>query len=254
MKNIYQMLQKNSKYHLNLNEIASGDMRMFMNDKANMQSNKSTNALAQIFLSILSLHNLGYYHNDAHTGNFLYHRIKPGGYIKHTVYGENLYLENMGYLWVIWDFGRSHAKDDEWFLSDYPTFYYDIEYLRDYFRIINGFMNVSSGITGIKGWVDDDTQIHKDTKDIVQTIFDIRSIMVKNKKQLEKTGLRDIKNQTQLLEKTFFREITKQSKLFIKEDELPPGAKIINNDNPYNITTNDFGVKKESQKRNFISF
>ena len=115
-------------------------------------------------------------------------------------------------------------------------------------------MNVSSGITGIKGWVDDDTQIHKDTKDIVQTIFDIRSIMVKNKKQLEKTGLRDIKNQTQLLEKTFFREITKQSKLFIKEDELPPGAKIINNDNPYNITTNDFGVKKESQKRNFISF
>ena len=45
------------------------------------------------------------FHNDAHAGNFLYHRIKPGGYFHYNIYGQDFYLENIGYLWVIWDFG-----------------------------------------------------------------------------------------------------------------------------------------------------
>ena len=45
------------------------------------------------------------YHNDAHTGNFLYYKIKPGGYLHYNIYGKDYYLENKGYLWVIWDFG-----------------------------------------------------------------------------------------------------------------------------------------------------
>jgi hypothetical protein len=45
------------------------------------------------------------YHNDAHAGNFLFHKIKPGGYFHYNIYGKDYYLENIGYLWVIWDFG-----------------------------------------------------------------------------------------------------------------------------------------------------
>ena len=45
------------------------------------------------------------FHNDAHAGNFLYHRIKPGGYFHYNIYGQDFYLENIGFLWVIWDFG-----------------------------------------------------------------------------------------------------------------------------------------------------
>ena len=62
--------------------------------------------MTQIFISIMFFH---YYtnshHNDAHSGNFLYHKIKPGGYFHYNIYGKDYYLENIGYLWVIWDFG-----------------------------------------------------------------------------------------------------------------------------------------------------
>jgi predicted unusual protein kinase regulating ubiquinone biosynthesis (AarF/ABC1/UbiB family) len=45
------------------------------------------------------------YHCDTHTGNFLFHKIKPGGYFHYNIYGKDYYLENQGYLWVVWDFG-----------------------------------------------------------------------------------------------------------------------------------------------------
>ena len=44
-------------------------------------------------------------HCDTHGGNFLYHKIKPGGYFHYNLYGKDYYLENIGFLWVIWDFG-----------------------------------------------------------------------------------------------------------------------------------------------------
>ena len=45
------------------------------------------------------------YHSNSHWGNFLYHKIKPGGYIHYKIEGRDYYLENVGYLWVIWGFG-----------------------------------------------------------------------------------------------------------------------------------------------------
>ena len=45
------------------------------------------------------------HHRDAHAGNFLYHKVKPGGYFHYNIYGQDFYLENIGFLWVIWDFG-----------------------------------------------------------------------------------------------------------------------------------------------------
>ncbi len=45
------------------------------------------------------------YHHDCHYGNFLYHLIEPGGYFHYNIYGTDYYIENLGYLWVIWDYG-----------------------------------------------------------------------------------------------------------------------------------------------------
>jgi hypothetical protein len=45
------------------------------------------------------------FHNDAHAGNFLYHKIKSDGYFHYNIYGKDYYLKNIGFLWVIWDFG-----------------------------------------------------------------------------------------------------------------------------------------------------
>jgi hypothetical protein len=46
-------------------------------------------------------------HNDCHWGNFLYHKIKKGGYFHYKIFDKDYYLENLGFLWVIWDFDAS---------------------------------------------------------------------------------------------------------------------------------------------------
>ena len=62
------------------------------------------NALLQIFISILSYHSLGYLHNDCHTRNFIYKNVNADGYIKYNIYGNILYLENLGFIWAILDY------------------------------------------------------------------------------------------------------------------------------------------------------
>lgn len=87
-------------------ELASGDIITYTKDIV-ISSNYLYNAIAQCFISILSCHNAGIFHRDAHAGNFLYHKIHPGGCIQYKYKNLVFYIENIGYNWVIWDFGRS---------------------------------------------------------------------------------------------------------------------------------------------------
>jgi predicted unusual protein kinase regulating ubiquinone biosynthesis (AarF/ABC1/UbiB family) len=88
------------------------------------------NALTQIFISLLFFYQeTGYYHNDAHWGNFLYHKIKKGGYFHYKINGKSYYIENIGYLWVIWDFGLAKLINSR----------FDIR--TDYHRIMGAFIN-----------------------------------------------------------------------------------------------------------------
>ena len=97
------IINKNKSLLIQINELASGDLHSLL--KQPIQKDV-LNYMTQIFISIMFFH---YYtkshHNDAHSGNFLYHKIKPGGYFHYNIYGKDYYLENIGYLWVIWDFG-----------------------------------------------------------------------------------------------------------------------------------------------------
>ena len=71
-------------------------------------------------MSIAILHSLGINHNDCHAGNFLYHKIKPGGCFHYKINGVDFYIKNLGYLWVIWDFGivtKLYRHTD--YISDY---------------------------------------------------------------------------------------------------------------------------------------
>jgi hypothetical protein len=64
------------------------------------------NAIAQIMLSIMFFNKYTEsLHADGHSGNFLYHIINPGGFFHYNINGVDYYIENLGYLWVIWDFG-----------------------------------------------------------------------------------------------------------------------------------------------------
>ena len=96
------LINKNKSLLIQLNELASGDLDNYLLNKQNIDK---LNTISQVLLSIMFFHYYtNTYHNDAHTGNFLYHKIKPGGYFHYNIYGKDYYLENQGYLWVVWDF------------------------------------------------------------------------------------------------------------------------------------------------------
>ena len=122
-------LIKSTPYFISVNELVSG------NFKDVILSSTGTpeillNAYQQILLSILSFHYFtnGIYHNDCHYKNFLFHRINPGGYFHYNIFGRDIYVENLGFVWMIWDFGLIET-----------TPYYKSERLDDYMRITQIF-------------------------------------------------------------------------------------------------------------------
>ena len=108
LKSLLDNLPKNankSNIFITLNELAENDIHNFIKiyhgDDVIIW-----NVLTQIMLSIMFFHKyINAFHCDAHSGNFLYHKIKPGGYFHYNIYGKDFYLENIGFLIVIWDFG-----------------------------------------------------------------------------------------------------------------------------------------------------
>jgi hypothetical protein len=100
-KKLYPILiNKNKSLLIQINELASGDLYSILNKIDILPT------FTQVILSIMFFHNyIKAFHYDPHVGNFLYHKIKPGGYFHYNLYGKDYYLENQGYLWVIWDFG-----------------------------------------------------------------------------------------------------------------------------------------------------
>ncbi len=96
-----------TKYTMIINELASGDLNSFMCNKYSFKLNDELwrNTYEQIFISILILHYKKIRHNDTHDGNFLYHKIKPGGCFHYNINGDDYYIKNMGFLWTSWDYG-----------------------------------------------------------------------------------------------------------------------------------------------------
>ena len=126
-KKIPELIKKNN-YYIIVNELINGNFKQFLD--LNLSYEYILNAFQQILISILSFHYFtkGIYHSDCHYKNFLFVKIKSGGYFHYKIFGNNYYIKNMGYLWLIWDFGL--ARDD---------IFYKLQRLKDYFRIINFF-------------------------------------------------------------------------------------------------------------------
>jgi hypothetical protein len=122
------------KFIVNFNEIFSGDLKTFIDEnKYNNNKNLLINTLEQLFISILTFHkNMNLSHNDCHWGNFLYHKIKPGGYIHYKIFDKDIYIKNYGYLWIIWDYGLTSSLRNP---------------LIDYNRVVNAFISEKDG-----GW------------------------------------------------------------------------------------------------------
>jgi hypothetical protein len=97
-----ELINNNDNFYIQINELADGNLlNLILKGNIDLLNN-----ITQILISIMFFHNYTkYYHMDTHVGNFLYHKIKPGGYFHYNIYGKDYYLKNIGYLWVIWDFG-----------------------------------------------------------------------------------------------------------------------------------------------------
>lgn len=64
------------------------------------------NALFQILYAIIAIRRyFDILHTDLHTGNILVNKVNPGGYWVYRIDGQNYYVPNLGYVFLIHDFG-----------------------------------------------------------------------------------------------------------------------------------------------------
>ena len=128
-----KIINSNKSLLIQINELASGDLEYYL---ISIKKKDCLNTIIQILLSIMFFHNCTKsYHNDCHQGNFLFHKIKPGGYFHYNIYGIDYYLENNGYLWVIWDFSFTelYKENIKPVNSDFTHMLKALDYFRKYF-------------------------------------------------------------------------------------------------------------------------
>jgi len=125
-----------------LNELADGDMKQLVNSyvkdyeesmfskisrKSELKNRGKIilNCFGQCLISALMFNTYtDHLHNDTHFGNFLYHTVDKGGYFHYKYKDKDYYLENLGYIMVIWDFGLAKPFSDRRF-----HIFRDIEYI-----------------------------------------------------------------------------------------------------------------------------
>ena len=110
---------KYNKYFVILNELANCDIQTWFKDSHDEATYQSV--IMQMIFAVYAYHNMGYTHNDCHLGNFLVHKIKPGGYWRYNIDNRDVYIPNKGYLIVLWDFGMSEKHTYNW-SNDYIRF------------------------------------------------------------------------------------------------------------------------------------
>jgi hypothetical protein len=104
IRGINDIIQKN-RYYVVLNELASGDLFNFL-EKYKHSEIEYESVIFQAFIAMRTFHiQTNHIHNDAHFGNFLYHKIQKGGYWHYRYNKTDIYVPNTGYLLVVWDPG-----------------------------------------------------------------------------------------------------------------------------------------------------
>ena len=127
---------------VSINELAHGDLKTLVNDRQVAgNSDLMCNLLFQVFISIGTFQNIvGYVHNDAHYGNFLYQKNNEKGYYEYEFNGKKYYLKACGYNMMIYDFGLSKNINTSAKLKQYEN-----KIIADYCRIIHAFLSKSYG-------------------------------------------------------------------------------------------------------------
>ena len=93
-------ITQNATSFLLTSGISDGDLDTF--NKEDISEELLENTTVQLYLSLIFFYQKtsNFYMNCKLT-NFMYFKIKAGGYFHYNIFGDNYYLKNMGYLWVI---------------------------------------------------------------------------------------------------------------------------------------------------------
>jgi serine/threonine protein kinase len=116
-------------YYSTFVELADGDLKSFLlKNQEKITLKQINNILSQCFIAILSCHRVNILHNDAHLENFLYHKINKNkkSCFKYEYEDLVFYIENLGFNWVIWDFGY----------SKFGSMFFTTDFIYDYIILI----------------------------------------------------------------------------------------------------------------------
>jgi hypothetical protein len=170
-KYIPSNLAKMDGIYIILTELANGDLEYFYADNYS-DDEVMLNTLVQILLSLMFFYKkINAFHADAHNGNFLFHKVKPGGYFHYNIYGVDYYLKNIGYLWVIWDFGLIKPFANSLLVNNnkYGNFTSYESITSDYEYILSGFRNTD--IRG--GWVSTKYRLSDNINIIINNLYHV---------------------------------------------------------------------------------
>ena len=93
------------QYFVVLNELADYDLNQLF-FTTHLKKKMIDSIMMQVILAVYCFHSMRYIHNDAHLGNFLVHKVHPGGFWHYKIKNSfNVCVPNTGYLIVIWDPG-----------------------------------------------------------------------------------------------------------------------------------------------------
>jgi hypothetical protein len=134
---------KRETYHVVISELADGDMVKWLSAKRTSAQFQSV--VMQMVFAIYAFHSLGYVHDDAHMGNFLFHKVKPGGCWRYRVKASesqsyDVFVPNVGYQVVLWDPGMAYKAS---------MHHKNLEYKFDYerlFGVLYGYLAESNGL------------------------------------------------------------------------------------------------------------
>jgi len=181
-KEYHKFLKKT--FIIYFNELADGDLRDFLNK--NYGNDKLVlNALSQVLMSLIDFYKItGKLHKDSHSGNFLYHDIKPGGYFHYNIQGIDCYIKNLGYLWIIWDYEQSVSLKAP--LSNHKvklTIGYDFKTIFYNFYNLNNFLNIKNKLFGLPSKLYNyeytNNNMNNYIKEIIECLFD-NNYLLKN--------------------------------------------------------------------------
>jgi hypothetical protein len=117
-----------------LNELQDNNFKYFYTNISRDNPKLLFNSICQNIISLIYYYNITKkYHRDSHSNNFLYYKIPSKGCFHYKIYNNDYYLENLGYVFLIWDYQYSRNIKN----SNIPV-------IKDYTRILKSLIKLQN--------------------------------------------------------------------------------------------------------------